>query len=114
MTRDQIKLLLMSSDRAVERAMCALYRRQTVAEQHAASTTESNGKGFNAFHAERGTYYAKWVLSGRRLTGRHLVAARTMACRYSRQLAELSETHAVPPTKTYKVDGEGGMLAAMV
>jgi hypothetical protein len=96
MNKTQIKALLMSNDRAVERAIVALYHRQTVGEQRTSSTTESNGRGFNAFHAERGTYWAKWVISGRRLTGRHLVSAREVACYYARQLAEMSEAPASP------------------
>jgi hypothetical protein len=96
MTRDQIKSLLLSNDRAVERAIVVLYHCQTVDEQHTSSTQHLNGRGFNAFHAPSGTYYAKWVISGRRLTGRHLEAARRMACHYARQLAELSELPASP------------------
>lgn len=113
MTKAEILVLLAGNNRAVERAMVALYQRQTVAEQRTSSTTESNGRGFNAFHAERGTYYAKWVLSGRRLTGRHLEAARRMACHYARQLAELSVQPATPPTRTYKFPTVEAMWAAL-
>ncbi len=114
MNKTQIIALLMSNDRAVERAIVALYHRQTVGEQRTSSTVESNGRGFNAFHAERGTYWAKWVIGGRRLTGRHLAAARTMACYYARQLAELSVQPACPPTKTYKVGGQEELMSALV
>lgn len=103
MNKTQVIALLMSNDRAVEKAIVALYHRQTVDEQHTSSTVHPNGRGFNAFHAERGTYWAKWVISGRRLTGRHLVGAREMACYYARQLAELSVTRAVPRTINVKV-----------
>lgn len=113
MNKAQVIALLMSNDRAVDRAMVALYNRQTVGEQRTSSTTESNGRGFNAFHAERGTYYAKWVLSGRRLTGKHLASARQMACHYARQLAELSQQPAVPPTRTYKFPTVEAMWAAL-
>jgi hypothetical protein len=113
MNKEEIKGLLMSNDRAVERAMVTLYHRQTVSEQHTSSTTESNGRGFNAFHAERGTYYAKWVISGRRLTGHHLSSARKMACYYARQLAELSVTPASPRPKTYKVYSEEELCVAI-
>lgn len=114
MNKTQIIALLMSNDRAVERAIVALYHRQTVGEQRTSSTVESNGRGFNAFHAERGTYWAKWVIGGRRLTGRHLAAARTMACYYARQLSELSVQPACPPTKTYKVVDQSGLMSALV
>lgn len=114
MNKSQIRTLLLSNDRAVERAMVVLFQRQTVDEQRTSSTQHSNGRGFNAFHAKSGTYYAKWVLSGRRLTGRHLVAAREMACHYARQLAELSVQPASPPTATYKVGDQEGMMSALV
>jgi hypothetical protein len=91
MTKTAIIALLARNDLAVERAMVALYQRQTADEQHTSTTSHSNGRGFNYYHAERGTYYAKWVLSGRHLTGHHLAAARKMATYYARQLSEIAE-----------------------
>src|SRR5271156_4475383 len=76
---------------AVEAAMVALYQRQTEDERSDKVTRHSNGRGFNYHHAERGTYYAKWVLGGRHLTGSHLSAARSMAIFYARQLGEIAE-----------------------
>ena len=87
---EHIKSLLMTNDQAVGRAMVALYMRQTVGEQRTSTTTESNGMGFSAFHAKNGTYYAKWVQSGRMLTGRHLDSARKMALHYVRQLSTIA------------------------
>lgn len=86
-----IKRLLLTNDRAVERAMVVLFERQTASEQSAHSTTESNGRGFSAFDAKSGTYYAQWVMSGRRLSGRFLTKARVMSLRYARQLLEVAE-----------------------
>jgi len=91
MNREQIKSLLLCNNRAVERAMIALYNRQTVDEQHTSTTHQNNGRGFNAYHAKHGTYYAKWVLSGKHLTGSHLDRARKMACHYVGQLVQISE-----------------------
>ena len=99
MTKAQIISLLASNNRAVERALVALYHRQTVDEQRTSTTKESNGVGFNAKDAEYATYLARWVLSGRHLTGRHLEAGRRIATFYARQLAEMSETRCVPRTK---------------
>jgi hypothetical protein len=92
MTKASIIALLARNDRAVEAAMVALYQRQTEDEQHTSSTTHSNGRGFNYQHAQRGTYYAKWVLSGRHLTGNHLTAAREMATYYARQLGGIADS----------------------
>jgi hypothetical protein len=98
MTKTEIKTFLLSNDRAVELAMVALYRCQTSEEQHTSTTKEVNGKGFNAFHAENGTYYAKWVLSGKKLTSYHLTRARKMACYYAGQLAAMSVSFAPQAT----------------
>lgn len=91
MHKTAIIALLARNDRAVEAAMVALYQRQTEDEQTTSATRHSNGRGFNYNHAERGTYYAKWVLSGRHLTGHHLDSARRMATFYARQLGEIAE-----------------------
>lgn len=88
---DYIRWLLTTNDKAVERAMVALYEMQTATEQNAQATSESNGKGFNYYDARSGSYYAKWVKSGRSLTGHHLVKARVMSMKYAKQLAKLAE-----------------------
>ena len=86
--RQQINDLLRRNPRAVDRAMVALYRRQTQDEQRSDTTRHNNGIGFCSWSARKGSYYAKWVLSGRRLTGRHLQNARRIALHHSRQLGE--------------------------
>ena len=83
-----IKALLVTSNKAVERAIVALYRRQTSSEQVRRTTTKSNSVGFSAAHASKGTYYARWILSGRCLTGYHLANARKIAMHYTSQLAD--------------------------
>lgn len=90
MTIDEAKNLIQTSDRAVMRAMVALYNLQTEAEKHTGKTTNLNGVGFSGAHSRRGTYYAKWCLSGRDLTGHHLENARKIALRYTRQLATIA------------------------
>jgi hypothetical protein len=88
--RNGIRHLLLTNDRAVERAMVAIYKRQTADEKATDDTKHVNGRGFNCCHAKRGSYFARWVLSGRRLSGWHLETARKMALRYTRQLAEVA------------------------
>ena len=87
-TRADIDRILNSNPRAVGRAMIVLFERQTADEQQRSSTRHQNGRGFNAYSARSGSYYARWVQSGRQLTGRHLVKARLIALRHSRQLVE--------------------------
>lgn len=74
--------------RAVGAAMVALYNRQTSDEKISGGTRVQNGRGFSSYDAKRGTYYARWVMKGNRLTGRHLDRARKMARKYRKQLAE--------------------------
>jgi hypothetical protein len=88
-TPDSIKALLDRNDLAVERAVVAVFNRQTDDEQEAFETKHRNGRGFASCHAHMGSYYAKWVLSGRRLDGRHLDRARRMMRHYAGQLAEV-------------------------
>jgi hypothetical protein len=86
----KIKNLLNSNDLAVERAIIAIYDRQTQDEKSASDTKHRNGRGFRSNHASKGSYYARWCLSGRRLTGHHLANARKIALHYVRQLAEVA------------------------
>jgi hypothetical protein len=85
-TRDEINALLLANPLAVERAITRLFQFQTADEQSAGGTRWSNGQGFSAPHARMGTYYARWILSGRRLSGPHLERATKIAVRHSQQL----------------------------
>jgi hypothetical protein len=91
-TKESIVALLDRSDVAVERAILAIYRRQTLDEQSSSETKHRNGIGFSGAHAPLGTYYAKWILSGRRLSGKHLVKARNMTKHYVAQLLQEAES----------------------
>ncbi len=99
-TPEAVADLLDRNDLAVERAVVALYRRQTEDEKDSQQTKHHNGVGFNAVHAWMGSYYARWVLSGRHLDGRHLERARKMAKRYVGQLARIAQSRFEnPPTQ---------------
>jgi len=101
-TEYEIRTLLESNDRAVERAMIALYDRQTQDEKATSDTHHTNGRGFSGAHASKGSYYARWVLSGRKLSRHHLDNARRIALKYLRQLTE----EANKKTSTAKVTEE--------
>lgn len=92
MTPEQVKSLLLTNDRAVERAILALHARQTESERAAGRTVESNGEGFNAFDAESGKYFADWLnkRQGNQLTGNFLVRARKMVLKYTKQLSAIA------------------------
>jgi hypothetical protein len=86
--RDEINGLLLTNPRAVERAMVVLHNRQTQDEKVVSATRHHNGVGFSSWAARRGSYYARWVLGGRSLSGRHLEQATRIALHHSRQLVE--------------------------
>ena len=90
----KITKLLNENDRAVERAIVAIYDRQTQDEKSASDTKHRNGRGFRANHGTKGSYYARWVLGGRRLTGHHLENARKIALHYVKQLAIVANAKA--------------------
>lgn len=89
-TKEGIKTLLNWNDSAVEKGIVRIYQLQTADEQAGGATKHLNGKGFNARDAKYGTYLAKWVLSKRHLTGKHLAAARKMCLKYSGQLTDIA------------------------
>jgi hypothetical protein len=93
-TKDRIVKLLNTNDRAVEKAIVAIYDRQTQDEKSTSSTNHTNHRGFRQNHASKGSYYARWVNSGRRLTGHHLANARKIALQYHRQLCEVANAKA--------------------
>lgn len=92
--RAKIAELLRTSDKAVERAMVVLYERQTTDEKASSDTKHDNQRGFSAFHAPSGSYYARLVLSGRRLYGKSLAKARRFSLRYTRQLLDAADQKA--------------------
>lgn len=93
---DYIRYLLTMKDAAVERAIVAIYNRQTTDEQNSEDTKHLNGIGFTGADARLGSYYAKWILSGKHLNGNHLTKARVMSYKYIRQLCEIAKTRVNP------------------
>lgn len=70
--------------------MVALLSRQTQDEQAHGSVNHNNGRGFAACNSKSGTYYAKWVQSGRQLTGKHLEKAQKIALHHAQQLTDIA------------------------
>jgi len=89
-----VQYLLSVNDYAVERAILAIFNRQTEDEQNVGMTKHTNGRGFNGTDAHLGSYYAKWLMSNRRLSGRHLMKARLMMMKYAKQLVEVAQEKA--------------------
>lgn len=81
---------IMLRNDVVERAIVAIYRRQTHDERTSDETKHRNGVGFSGAHAKLGSYYARWVINGNRLTGNHLIKARQLILHYCGQLASIA------------------------
>jgi hypothetical protein len=101
-TEAEIVNMLRTNNYAVERALIALYNRQTATEQNAERTEVHNSMGFTAFDATIFTSFAKQVLSSVRPQGQRLSPRQLEICRkesakgkmkiakYARQLAEVA------------------------
>jgi len=91
-TKEEIKEMLINSQAWLERGVLAIYSFQTFFEQEAEETTEDNGVGFNAFDANYLSYIAKYLQSGRHLSGDHVGRCRKRMVKYARQLAEIANS----------------------
>lgn len=90
MTLDDIRHLLATNDRAVERAVVAIYRRQTASEQRSRCTLKENGVGFNAPDARFLTDIAKILLRGEAISFHQLAECRARVTKYSSQLLDIA------------------------
>jgi hypothetical protein len=95
-TRAEVNALLDRNPRAVERGIVRLYIRQEATERSQGQTVKQNGIGFNAFWAQSGTYYARWILSGKQLSGGHLEKARKCCRVHSAQLTAYANGAVTP------------------
>lgn len=94
-TDETIRELLQTSDLAVEKGVVALFHRQTSDEKQTEATRHTNAKGFSQADAKKGSYYARWVMGKRRLTGYHLDRARKIIVKYRRQLLIVAAEKAI-------------------
>jgi hypothetical protein len=80
----KIQALIDTNDRAVARAILAVYEYQTASEQSFGSTTDANGVGFSGVDAER-------LKRGYSLTEKQLPYARKKIRKYWNQLRYIAE-----------------------
>lgn len=100
--KDAIQSLLECNDRAVCKALVAIYERQTEHEKCIGQTKEHNGVGFSAFDAEFLSSLAEQVKTRGTLSPRQLELARKKIKSYWRQLLEIAATSPVqykPPVQ---------------
>jgi hypothetical protein len=96
---ETIRDKITSDPRWVERAILALYRRQTAYEQRTLRTKDKNGRGFSKSDGHLMGSYARWLLSGKHLDEEHLKKAYVIMKKYARQLVLIvreKETAAMP------------------
>ena len=78
--------LIDTNPQFMERALIKIYNRQTEDEKVAKVTQYHNHVGFSAADANKMCYYAKWVLSGRKLSGVHLDKCKATLKKYRKQI----------------------------
>ena len=72
------------------RGLIRIYEHQTQDEQAAGDTKHWNAVGFNGADARMLTYMAKWVLSGKTLTGKFRAQLFRRMPKYAGQLEKLA------------------------
>jgi hypothetical protein len=87
-TEEQIVHLLRTNDRAVERAIVALYDRQMADEKASSRTKHDNTIGFRQNHAPRLSKYARLIRAGHHLYPMQLSFVRPWLVMYRCQLTE--------------------------
>ena len=84
--KDNLKELLKTNDKAVERAITVIYSYQTLAEQESEQTCSLNGVGFNQFDTSFLSTLAKQLEYGNHLSDWQLNVARKKIVKYTGQL----------------------------
>ena len=101
MNKQAIIDLLMTTDKAIARALVALNERQTPAEQNCQSTIVDNGQGFTGADAMMGTSMADFYTRRGYLSPKQLaywkkpnVRGVWRICKYAGQLLEIAQAKA--------------------
>lgn len=90
LTKESISSLLQSRDEAVQRAVVAIWERQTAGEKQARGTMQQNGVGFNASDARKLSGYAERIKAGFTLAPSEVQDARSRVSKYTGQLLEIA------------------------
>lgn len=88
--KETIQELLDTNDKAVLRAVLAIYDRQTDDEQLSEQTRELNNIGFSGVDGEIMSSFAKQIQKRGFLSAKQMLIARKKMKRYWRQLAEIA------------------------
>lgn len=88
--KEQIRQKLLENQSWLERGILAIYERQTFDEQRIEDSIVDNGMGFNKPDSHYMSYVARWLKSGKHLTGHHADKARKVMTKYAGQLADIA------------------------
>jgi len=82
--------------------MVSLYEQQTDDEREGStgSVNKNNRRGFATKTVARGTYFARWVLGDRRLSGKFIDEAREIAMFHAAQLTRIANERMENPPPT--------------
>lgn len=86
-TKEEIRDMLVKSDKALIRGLMTIHGYQTPEEQQAGVTVEDNGMGFNGLDAEFLTQMALYYIHNKYLTPGQIEWVRKKMLKYSGQLA---------------------------
>jgi hypothetical protein len=93
-TKESIRALLQTNDKAVCRGILAVYAYQTASEKIANHTEEDNGVGFNGVDGRILSDFAKGIKKYGRLTEKQMYHARKKIMKYAGQLAKIANEKA--------------------
>lgn len=93
-TPERVRELLAGNPRAVERAIVALYDRQTADEQAQGDTRYTNGVGFSGADARRLSFVAEFLRSGKHLRLETCAKYVARVSKYAGQLADIANAKA--------------------
>ena len=87
---DEAGLLARLADaRFVEQCIVLLYECQTPSEQRTGTAIVENDSGFSSSDSRYGTYLARWIKRGNRLSEKHLKPARGICTTHAKQLVRI-------------------------
>lgn len=98
LTVEQIREKLVTDQRMLERAVVAIFEKQTEDEQRTGDTRHDNGIGFAGCDSQNGSYMAKYILTGierygkqygQNLSGKFLEKAKKFMPKYAKQLYKI-------------------------
>lgn len=95
-TRSKVQALISTNDKAVIRALLAVYAKQTEAEKQSDHTHCENGVGFSKFDAELLTSFAKQYNRAGFLSEKQMSIARRKMASYWRQLLDDIKAKGLP------------------